>query len=146
MDILRLIMSDIVGTPALLIGIIAALGLLLQKKTSDTPAGVLTAGLFGSDETNARQSSGALATLVSTIELTGPGLDTPLPPGEVIEPASVGPPPEPAPLLDDAPPALETAFAPIEPGRYQVPNVGRQLTIDIDDRWIAHRTSPASWC
>ena len=33
MEILRLIMSDIVGTPALLIGIIAALGLTLQKKT-----------------------------------------------------------------------------------------------------------------
>ena len=109
---------------------------------ADTPAGVLTAGLFGSDETNARQSSGALATLLSTIELTGPGLDTPLPPGEVIEPASVGPPPEPAPLLDDAPPALETAFAPIAPGRYQVPNVGRQLTIDIDDRWFAQPNFP----
>jgi PTS system ascorbate-specific IIC component len=40
MDILRLIMTDIVGTPALLIGIIAALGLLLQKKTfSDILAG-----------------------------------------------------------------------------------------------------------
>lgn len=40
MDILRLIMTDIVGTPALLIGIIAALGLLLQKKTfSDVLAG-----------------------------------------------------------------------------------------------------------
>ena len=33
MKILNLIMSDIFGTPALLIGIIAALGLLLQKKT-----------------------------------------------------------------------------------------------------------------
>jgi len=40
MNILRLIMSDIVGTPALLIGIIAALGLLLQKKSfSDVLAG-----------------------------------------------------------------------------------------------------------
>jgi PTS system ascorbate-specific IIC component len=33
MKILNLIMSDIFGTPALLIGIIAALGLILQKKT-----------------------------------------------------------------------------------------------------------------
>ena len=40
MEILRLIMRDIVGTPALLIGIIAALGLILQKKTfSDVLAG-----------------------------------------------------------------------------------------------------------
>ena len=40
MEILNLIMKDIVGTPALLIGIIAALGLLLQKKTfSDVLAG-----------------------------------------------------------------------------------------------------------
>lgn len=109
---------------------------------ADTPAGVLTAGLFGSDEANARQSSGALATLLSTIELTGPGLDAPLPPGEVIEPASVGPSPEPAPLLDAEPPALETAFAPIDPGRYQVPNVGRQLTIDIDDGWFAQPNFP----
>jgi PTS system ascorbate-specific IIC component len=33
MQVLNLIMKDIVGTPALLIGIIAALGLMLQKKT-----------------------------------------------------------------------------------------------------------------
>jgi PTS system ascorbate-specific IIC component len=33
MQVLNLIMKDIVGTPALLIGIIAALGLILQKKT-----------------------------------------------------------------------------------------------------------------
>ena len=109
---------------------------------ADTPAGVLTAGLFGSDEANARQSSGALATLLSTTELTGPGLDTPLPPGEIVEPASAGPPPDPAPLLVDAPPALETAFAPIEPGRYQLPNVGRQLTIDIDNGWFAQPNFP----
>ena len=32
MQVLNLIMKDIVGTPALLIGIIAALGLILQKK------------------------------------------------------------------------------------------------------------------
>jgi hypothetical protein len=109
---------------------------------ADTPAGVLTAGISGSDEANARQSSGALVTLLSTAELTGPGLDTPLPPGEVIEPASAGLPPEPAAVLDDAPPALEATFAPIEPGRYQVPNVGRQLTIDIDDGWFAQPNFP----
>jgi hypothetical protein len=108
----------------------------------DTPAGVLAAGLFGSDEANARESSGALATLLSTTELTGQGLDSPLPPGEVIEPTSPGPPPEPAPLLVDAPPALEIVFAPIDPGQYQVPNVGRQLTIDIDDGWFAQPNFP----
>lgn len=109
---------------------------------ADTPAGVLSAGISGSDEANARQSSGALATLLSTAEPTGPGLDAPLPPGEVIEPVSTGPPPTPAPLIDGAPPALETAFAPIEPGRYQLPNVGRQLTIDIDHGWYAQPNLP----
>ena len=109
---------------------------------ADTPAGVLIAGLFGSDEANARQSAGALATLLSTTELTGPGIDTPLPPGEVIEPASPGLPPEPAPLLDDETAALEAVFAPIDPDRYQVPNVGRQLTIDIDDGWFAQPNFP----
>jgi hypothetical protein len=109
---------------------------------ADTPAGVLTAGISGSDEANARQSSGALATLLSTAELTGPGLDTLLPPGEVVEPTSERPPPEPASLLDGASPALETAFAPIDPGQYQLPNVGRQLTIDIDDGWFVQPNFP----
>ena len=109
---------------------------------ADTPAGVLTASISGSDESNARQSSGALATLLSTVALTGPGLDQPLPPGEVIEPTSDGVPPEPAPLIDEAPPALEAAFAPIDPGLYQLPNVGRQLTIDIDDGWFAQPNFP----
>lgn len=109
---------------------------------ADTQAGVLAASIAGSNETNARQSSGALATLLSTLELTGPGLDAPLPPGEVIEPTSKGAPPEPAPLIDDAPPALEAAFAPIDPGTYQLPNVGRQLVIDIDDGWYAQPNFP----
>ena len=109
---------------------------------ADTPAGVLTASIAGSDEGNARQSSGALATLVSTAEFTGPGLDAPLPPGEVIEPASVGPPPDPAPLIGDGPRAMETLFAPVDPGSYQIPNVGRQLTIDIDDGWYAQPNFP----
>ena len=109
---------------------------------ADTPSGVLMASMSGSDEANARKSSGAFATFLSTAELTGPGLDTPLPPGEVIEPASIGSPPEPASLLDDGPPALEVTFAPIEPGPYQVPNVGRQLTIDIEDGWFAQPNFP----
>lgn len=108
----------------------------------DTPAGVLTASISGSDEPNARRSSDAFATLLSTVALTGPGLDQPLPPGEVIEPVVVGDPPAPAPLTEDAPPALEAAFAPIDPGSYQLPNVGRQLTIDIDDGWVAQPNFP----
>lgn len=74
--------------------------------------------------------------------LTGPGLDEPLPPGEVIGPASEGDPPAPASLIGDGPPALETAFAPIDPGPYQLPNVGRPLTIDIDDGWFAQPNFP----
>jgi hypothetical protein len=108
----------------------------------DTPAGVLTASISGSDEPHARQSSDAFATLLSTTALTGPGLDRPLPPGEVIESSADGAPPTPAPLIDDAPPALETAFAPIDPGSYQLPNVGRRLTIDIDDGWFAQPNFP----
>jgi hypothetical protein len=109
---------------------------------ADTPAGVLSADISGRNEADARKSAGALATLVATAELTGPGLDEPLAPGEVIEPTSVGSPPEPAPLIPDGPPALETAFAPIDPGSYQLPNVGRQLTIDIDDGWFAQPNFP----
>lgn len=109
---------------------------------ADTPSGVLTAGLSGADEANARKSSGALATLLATAQLTGPGLDPPLPPGEVIAPTLEGAPPEPASLVANGPPPLEAAFAPVEPGRYQVPNVGRQLTLELDDGWVAQPNFP----
>lgn len=110
---------------------------------ADTPAGVLTAGISGADEEHARRSAGALATLIATAELTGPGLDGALPPGEVITPTDGGGPrPAPAPLADDGPPAMEVSFAAIEPGRYQLPNVGRELTIDVEDGWYAQPNLP----
>lgn len=110
---------------------------------ADTPAGVLTAGMSGADEEHARHSAGALATLIATAELTGPGLDGALPPGEVITATGGGGPrPAPAPLVDEGPAAMEASFAAIEPGRYQLPNLGRQLTIDIDDGWYAQPNFP----
>lgn len=109
---------------------------------ADTPAGVLTASFTGTDEADARKATGALATLLSTAELTGPGLDAPLPPGEVIAPSTPGPPPEPAELVDDGTPPLEALFSPVEPGAYRVPNVGRQLSIDIGDDWFVQPNFP----
>lgn len=109
---------------------------------ADTPTGVLTASFTGTDEADARKATGALSTLLSTAELTGPGLDTLLPPGEAIAPVTPGPPPEPAELVDDGPPPLEALFSPVEPGAYQVPNVGRQLSIDIGDDWFAQPNFP----
>jgi hypothetical protein len=109
---------------------------------ADTPAGVLTAIYTGSDGTGARTALGAFATLVLTAELTGPGLDAPLPAGEAIAPAEPGPPPEPSPPPDDGPPPLEALFSPVEPGAYRVPNVGRQLSIDIGDDWFAQPNFP----
>lgn len=109
---------------------------------ADTPAGVLSVGIAGADEVNARESSGALATLLSSAELTGGGLDARVPNGEVIESTVAGAGPDIAPLLEDGPEPLEAMFAPVVPGRYQVPNTGRQVIVEVGDGWMAQPNFP----
>lgn len=110
---------------------------------ADTPAGVLGAGVAGADAADSRRAWDALGALVATAELTGTGIDEPLPPGEVIEPSpGLVPPPEPAAVVDDAAPPLEAAFAPVGAGTYQLPNTGRALTVEVDDGWYVQPNFP----
>lgn len=96
---------------------------------ADTPAGVLHVGYDHGGSPENPVAGGAFATLVSSAELTGPGLRSALPPGSI--PAGGGPAPTPADVVDGGPPTLQAAFADVSPGTYQVPNVGHRLSIEI---------------
>ena len=78
MDILRFFMSDIVGTPAILIGLIATLGLLLQKKSFSevVSGGVKTAAGYLIFQGGAGIVVGVLTFLGPTIQ-TAFGLTAP---------------------------------------------------------------------
>lgn len=109
---------------------------------AETPAGVLQAAIEGLDAEHAQQAAGAFSLLVESIEFTGPGLDAPLPPGEVLEPSTAAPPPDAAPLAEGGAPPLETAFAPVDPAAYQLLNTGLQTTIDVPDGWFVQPNFP----
>lgn len=109
---------------------------------AETPAGVLQAAIEGLDAEHAQQAAGAFSLLVESIEFTGPGLDAPLPPGEMLEPSTPAPPPEAAPLAEGGAPSLETVFAPVDPASYQLLNTGLQTTIDVPDGWFVQPNFP----
>lgn len=109
---------------------------------AETPAGVLQAAIEGLDAEHAQQAAGAFSLLVESIEFTGPGLDAPLPPGEMLEPSTPAPPPDAAPLAEGGAPSLETAFAPVDPAVYQLLNTGLQTTIDVPDGWFVQPNFP----
>lgn len=109
---------------------------------AETPAGLLKAAMEGTDAEHAELAFGAFSRLVGSAELTGPGLDAPLPPGEVIESSTPGPPPDPAPLVEDGPPPLEAVFAPVDAGTYQLLNTGMTATIDVPEGWFVQPNFP----
>ncbi len=88
---------------------------------AETPAGLLQAAIEGLDADHAEQAAGAFSLLVDSIEFTGPGLDVPLPPGEVIESTTPAPPPEPATPVEDGPAPLEAAFEAVDAAHLSAP-------------------------
>jgi len=113
---------------------------------AETPSGLLFVGYETEDEgagyTEVDESSSrdALATLLTTVELNGPGFDPALPSPSNL--AGSGPPPDPAAVVDVGPPALLASFSPVEAGTYQLPNFGLQLSLDIPDGWVVQPNFP----
>ena len=101
---------------------------------ADTPAGVLYAGYDTGGVPENPVALPAFALLVSSAALTGPGLGAELPRGTT--PTAGGPRPSPASVAADGPPPLQITFADVGPGRYQLPNFGQKLSIDIDAWWV----------
>ncbi|MEM9516077.1 MAG: hypothetical protein AAGA42_14590 [Actinomycetota bacterium] len=109
---------------------------------AETPAGVLQAGARGIDADQAALAEPHLQLLVESIEFTGPGLDRPLPPGEVITASVEIAPPSPADPTPDGPPALGEPFSPVAAGSYQLLNTGTAATIEIPDGWWVQPNFP----
>jgi len=113
---------------------------------AETPSGLLFVGYETEDEATGvtevdeTATRDALATLLSTVELNGPGFDPALPSPSNL--AGQGAPPDPASVAEVGPPALVAAFSPIEAGTYQLPNFGLQLSLDIPDGWLVQPNFP----
>ncbi len=110
---------------------------------AETPAGVLVAGSAEADEvTSIEEIDAALATLVASIELTGPGLDEPLPPGQALDVEGAKDSEARGELDPDGPTPLDAPFSPIEPGTYQLANFGPTFTLDIAGAWEVQPNFP----
>ena len=83
----------------------------------------------------------AFATLLATAELTGPGLDQPLPEGSILGGAE--PPPAPAEIVEDSPPPLFVSFQQPEDGRHQIHNFGIPISADVTG-WFLQPNAPGS--
>lgn len=110
---------------------------------AETPAGVLMATRGEADEEeNLDAISPALGTLLSTIELIGPGFEQALPDGQAIEPTDGVSEAARGTIDEDGPAPLDTLFSPVEAGTYQLANFGRTFTLDFDDGWLVQPNFP----
>lgn len=109
----------------------------------DTESGVLTATASEPDGDPIAWLP-TLGTLLEGLELTGPGLDPALPPGETIEVTDGGPPPDPAAASDDpaSSPALGEPFSPLDPGRYELLNFGIPVSVEVPEDWFVQPNFP----
>lgn len=96
---------------------------------AETPAGVLYVSYEVNPFASEPVTLDAFATLLETAELTGPGLDAPLPPASTF--GGTGTPPEPAPIIDGGPPPLFSSFGSIADGRHQLHNFGIPISADL---------------
>ncbi len=109
----------------------------------ETPAGVLVAASAEADEVASIDDIDvALGTLLNTIELTGVGLDEPLPAGQPLEPDEVRESTARGGLDPHGPAAIESPFEPIEPGEYQLANFGQTFTLEFVDDWHVQPNFP----
>lgn len=110
---------------------------------AETPAGVLVAASAEADEAaDIEMIDGALGTLIESIELTGPGLDEPLPPGQALELEGVTASGARGELDPAGPEALDTPFTSAAPGLYQLANFGPTFTLDLRHRWDVQPNFP----
>lgn len=112
-----------------------------QVYLADTPAGVLYVSYDVNPYADPPPTLDAFATLLDTAELTGPGLNSPLPDGTVY--GGSGPVPEPAEIVDGGPPGLFLAFAPTPDGRHQLPNFGIPISADTSG-WFMQPNQPGA--
>jgi hypothetical protein len=110
---------------------------------AETPAGVLVAASAEADEVaNIEAIDTALGTLMASIELTGGVLEEPLPPGQALELDDIRDSEARGELDPDGPEALEAPFSPVEPGTYQLANLGPTFTLDFSDDWHVQPNFP----
>ena len=112
-----------------------------QMYLAETPAGVLYAAFDVNPYAEVPVTQDAFATLLATAELTGPGLDQPLPEGSILGGAE--PPPAPAEIVEDSPPPLFVSFQQPEDGRHQIHNFGIPISADVTG-WFLQPNAPGS--
>ena len=112
-----------------------------QMYLAETPAGVLYAAFDVNPYAEVPVTQDAFATLLATAELTGPGLDQPLPEGSILGGAE--PPPAPAEIVEDGPPPLFVSFQQPEDGRHQIHNFGIPISADVTG-WFLQPNAPGS--
>ena len=112
-----------------------------QMYLAETPAGVLYASYDVNPYVEDPLAQDAFATLLATVELTGPGLGVPLPEGARF--GGDGPSPEAAEISDDGPPALFVSSSPIADGRYQLHNFGYPISAQLDG-WFVQPNLPGA--
>ncbi len=109
---------------------------------ADTPAGVLSAGVAAEEDIEPLLP--LLGTLLESVEMTGPGLDAPLPAGEEIVISEPGAPPAPAEASGDPDglPELGESFSPLAAGRYELLNFGLPVSVEVPDDWFVQPNAP----
>ena len=109
----------------------------------ETPAGVLVAASSEADEVSSIAAIDvALGTLLATIELTGPGLDAALPPGETLEPDEIQESVARGELDPNGAEPLEAVFSSVEAGTYQLANFGPTFTLEFAQDWFVQPNFP----
>ena len=110
-----------------------------QVYLADTPAGVLYTSFGVNPYAEIPVTQDAFATFLATAELTGPGLDQPLPRGTTY--GGTEPPPTPAEIVEDGPPPLFAAFQESDSGRHQLHNFGIPISADTTG-WFIQPNAP----
>ena len=112
-----------------------------QIYLAETPAGVLYASFDVNPYALDPPALDAFATLLETVELTGPGFDAPLPDATTF--GGVQPPPVPAEIVEDGPPGLFVAFTTTPSGRNQIHNFGIPISADVSG-WFIQPNQPGA--
>lgn len=113
---------------------------------ADLGDSVMAVVAMGNDDEGRARANALLRDLAPTMVLTtDTGEPDPLPEPESALAFDFGPPPtvEAAAPIADGPPILEDAFTPLEPGSYQLLNLGVPLVVDVPDGWAVQPNFPA---
>ena len=108
----------------------------------DTVEGAFVVAATGADESELEDAIAIREALLPTLEFTTDNGTASARGTRPIQFAAIGDEVTPIEPDPDGPTALVDIFAPVEPGTYQLPNLGIDLTVDVSQDWEVHPNFP----